>query len=184
MSSPVGAPYEIYGFEEDQTVCSPGTLYLSVDDLYDSYVWTCEYTGTIGNGQSTANVEIGFPYGTSASSFWVECLVTSCGQSYSIHRNGTVIDCYFRSSYTIYPNPAAEEINISFGDEQSNKENRVVKNYEVRIFNEKGKMVKSAKNTSGSSIITISTSDIENGTYFLHIIDGKEIIKKQIIIQH
>ncbi|HXH99675.1 MAG TPA: T9SS type A sorting domain-containing protein [Sphingobacteriaceae bacterium] len=155
--------------------------------MYDSYLWTCEYTGTIGNGQSTANVEIEFPYGTSTSSFWVECRVTSCGQSYSIHRNGTVNNCYYRTSYTIYPNPASQELNISFGDtqSQSNKEKTgVKKDFEVKIFNDKGKVVRSAKNNSNSNLITLNTSDIENGIYSLHIIDAKEVIKKQIIIQH
>ncbi|WP_449438296.1 T9SS type A sorting domain-containing protein [Pedobacter steynii] len=32
--------------------------------------------------------------------------------------------------------------------------------------------------------MSINTSDIPNGTYFLHIFQGKEIIKKQIIIRH
>ncbi|MEJ7692691.1 T9SS type A sorting domain-containing protein [Daejeonella sp.] len=82
--------------------------------------------------------------------------------------------------YSIYPNPAADEIRVS----SSAKSVPNTKDYEIRLYNEGGKVLKSLRSNPKVSETRMNTQDIPNGTYFLHIIEGKEVTKKQIIINH
>ncbi|MBB6237545.1 hypothetical protein HDC90_002167 [Pedobacter sp. AK013] len=46
-------------------------------------------------------------------------------------------------------------------------------------------MVKEAKTDwQNPQEILLHVSDLKNGTYFLHVFKGKDVIKKQIIISH
>jgi hypothetical protein len=108
-----------------------------------------------------------------------------------------VIDCEgFRSStvtaqYTAYPNPANSSFTVALNeniatDSKTTTTANVEKTdklFEVRILNKNGQVLKSLKN-NGKRKMTFDTSDIPYGTYILHIIDGKNTIKKQIIINH
>ncbi|MBC7912801.1 MAG: hypothetical protein H7Y07_01645 [Pyrinomonadaceae bacterium] len=40
------------------------------------------------------------------------------------------------------------------------------------------------RNSSDKNSVTLDTRDIPTGTYYLHIHDNKELLKKQIIINH
>jgi hypothetical protein len=96
-------------------------------------------------------------------------------------------------SFNAYPNPANNTISISVNESNTkntntntavnNKLESTSKDFEARIYNAKGKILKAAKNI-GKREIKFDTSDIPTGTYYLHIFDEKNIIKKQIIINH
>ncbi|TAF46631.1 MAG: T9SS C-terminal target domain-containing protein [Sphingobacteriales bacterium] len=58
------------------------------------------------------------------------------------------------------------------------------KQFEISLYNDKGKVVTQHKNRAGNKDITLNTQHLPNGTYFLHIKEGNETIKKQIIKQH
>ncbi len=55
--------------------------------------------------------------------------------------------------------------------------------FEVKLYNEKGEVLIAAKSEEGKRI-SFSTQNIANGTYYIHILEGKKIIKKQVIIRH
>jgi hypothetical protein len=94
-------------------------------------------------------------------------------------------------SFTYYPNPANNELIVSYLNNpeelQSPSEfavSKEVKDFEIELYDDNGKKVKSTKNNPNEKDIIINTQNLPNGNYFLHILDGKEIFKKQIIIQH
>jgi hypothetical protein len=87
--------------------------------------------------------------------------------------------------YTYSPNPASDVLTVEFKyKEDINKEKRVKKNFEVKLINDRSKVLGFEKNMTEENKITLDTRELPNGTYFLHIIEGKNKIEKQIIIQH
>lgn len=123
--------------------------------------------------------------------FYYQCEVTQpCG--IDLYR-GVAYNTYCGSSFAnnslvAYPNPANSELNIDIKNLSSDMDVTDVpgnsyENYKVSLYNEKGKVLKSGISIKGK--IKISTADIPNGIYFLHVINGDDIIKKQkIIINH
>lgn len=91
-------------------------------------------------------------------------------------------------AFMYYPNPAADELNISYGsfDKQSAaaaKSEQSDGPFRVRLFNNKSQVLTEVNSRKGEAI-RIDTKDIPDGTYFLHLIKGKETEKKQVIIRH
>lgn len=96
--------------------------------------------------------------------------------------------CFYNYVYRIYPNPADNEITVSYdGIEtettgaQSKKAPK--KEFEVELLNNKGEKVRIGKSNGNGSLI-LNTQAIPEGNYYLHILDGNKIIKKQVIIGH
>ncbi|MGB4776353.1 MAG: T9SS type A sorting domain-containing protein [Daejeonella sp.] len=89
-------------------------------------------------------------------------------------------------NFNIYPNPANSELTVSFSipSTGADKEKKVMRDFEIKLLDEQGRIVREAKNPANSRDIRVDTREIANGTYFLHIINGKEVIKKQVIIKH
>ncbi|TAG99720.1 MAG: T9SS C-terminal target domain-containing protein [Sphingobacteriales bacterium] len=97
------------------------------------------------------------------------------------------------SNYSFYPNPANTQLTISAAPTTS-KNSDVAKSetlqtsdnkqFEVVLYDDKGKKLAQQKNDTKNKDIEINTQNIPNGTYFLHIFEGKEITIKQIVIQH
>ena len=81
--------------------------------------------------------------------------------------------------YSYYPNPADGELIISYDTGKKTK-----KDFEVKLLDSKGRVLSQGKNNSDDNKIHIDTRNIVEGTYFLHISEGKNLIKKQIIIKH
>lgn len=87
--------------------------------------------------------------------------------------------------FLVYPNPAANELKVTYQNMQS--EDAVVSesiNYIVELYNANGVLqpVSQIQNLQGDKLI--NTSTLPNGIYFLHIKQGDQLIKKQVIIQH
>jgi len=55
--------------------------------------------------------------------------------------------------------------------------------FEAKLLNQKGEVLLQGKNKKGAKVV-LKTKGIPNGTYYLHILDGKEVITNQIIIKH
>ena len=93
-------------------------------------------------------------------------------------------------SVVIYPNPADNTMTVTNNnipavtDAAGNSTGIVPQSYQIIVYNSNGNVLTSAQNTNGNSSITFATADIANGYYFLHIIQGSNVIEKQIIIQH
>ncbi|MFD2731567.1 T9SS type A sorting domain-containing protein, partial [Pedobacter alpinus] len=105
--------------------------------------------------------------GACGTSDWVETEVESLDCSMNNYRTG---------NFNIYPNPANNELNLEFQNYSNTRE--------IKILNDKGDILISSQTKKGEKTLKLNTKDLKNGTYYLHITDGKETIKKQIIIAH
>lgn len=56
--------------------------------------------------------------------------------------------------------------------------------YHLKLYDDKGRVLAAVRSSGKNKETKIDTREIPNGNYFLHITDGRNIIKKQIIIQH
>lgn len=72
---------------------------------------------------------------------------------------------------SIYPNPVAEQVNISVED---------YNNTTLEIYNLLGEVVKSTKLNSHNTQINVS--DLNNGTYIVRIMNGQKVATKKVII--
>ncbi len=91
------------------------------------------------------------------------------------------------SAHHFAPNPVDDELKVYYTEEMIQEFNRLntsLPEFEIRLYNEKGLQVISQQSREGEPLITIDTRDLANGYYFLHIQQGDQITKKQIIIQH
>jgi len=122
----------------------------------------------------------------------------ACGTTSTQGSAGAYSPCRStNSTIASYPNPADKEMNVQYQAENSStaSENKKIltsdavsspssaKSYNVILYNDKGKILRSSKSEKGEAV-KLNTADIPNGNYFLHILEGKETTKKQVIIQH
>lgn len=88
---------------------------------------------------------------------------------------------------SVYPNPANTQLNIEYlyNDKNYVSSNKNVKlSKEITLLNDKGIALKTSVMGEEDSKLILDISKIPNGSYYLHITEGKETIKKQIIIKH
>lgn len=110
--------------------------------------------------------------------------INSCGTSPQTYVYVAAPDC--TTSYTVFPNPSSSVLIISYKDRNTNASlvKAQKREFEIKLYNNASRLLRSAVNIDKSNKITLETSGIPNGTYYLHITEGKKVIKKQIIIQH
>jgi hypothetical protein len=149
------------------------------------------FSNVIGTGSSSI-ISIPFSYTSPVCVLKVDYDLP-CGritQSIAIYNT-----CYTQplGTFSVYPNPANNTLKIS--NEITSSATQVnadlpldmpttSTNFEVKLFDDKAKLVLNDDNLSESKEVILDTQKIPNGTYYLHITQGKDIIKKQIIIQH
>ncbi len=113
---------------------------------------------------------------------------TNCGRVFQhVYFHNTCEDN--NNNYRIYPNPANDVLTVSFeskeeastSEKQDNLKDK--KDYKVELLNNKGEKFL-ISNSNGNKSLILNTRSIPNGIYFLHITEGKNTIKKQIVIDH
>jgi hypothetical protein len=86
----------------------------------------------------------------------------------------------FISNISVYPNPVADVLKISFKSSRSSKAM-------ISLFNNIGKQVYSQESNvePGNNLFTIDvrSKSIESGIYFVQIIAEKEVLTKKVIIK-
>ncbi|WEK19818.1 MAG: S8 family serine peptidase [Candidatus Pedobacter colombiensis] len=161
--------------------------YIIINDTYPNIIYQDSVTVSTSSNYRylPKNLEPGF-YNLEAwvtggpcneSSEWYEVWfeVTSCG-SY-----GPIV---------VYPNPSNTELKIRY--QTTDKSGKAIitttekdtQNFSVKLLNKLGKVLKEGKTTLMSKDITLQVADLPNDTYFLHIYEGKNITKKQVVIWH
>ena len=118
-------------------------------------------------------------------------VTTACGQVMYLDDRNLYVSVYPSGyfSYKFSPNPASNELNIYYekSTNYSSSYNLIEKidkrTFEAKLIDNQNNILRVAKSKIDDRIV-FNTSDIPNGTYFLHVKEGKEIIKQQIIIQH
>lgn len=87
--------------------------------------------------------------------------------------NGFLGQTENQSEVKIYPNPADNVLKINLlNDKEGN----------VKVYNLQGQLIQNI--TISSNQIELNTSSLENGVYFIDIIQGNEKVTKKIIVQH
>jgi hypothetical protein len=92
--------------------------------------------------------------------------------------------------FNIYPNPSYGELNVEYlahGNETfaTNKTDEAKRplslSFRVEVYNGSEKMVLCSESIENK--IQLDTKNLQPGTYFLHIISGKDVLRKQILIK-
>jgi hypothetical protein len=165
-----------------------------------NYNWYLEV-----NNQPTTLIGTGlqlnhYPMAPCSPTTFYRCQVTTaCGLSiyrgyaYNTYCSGTGSSSFSSESVTAYPNPSDNSMtivnnNISTGQNvasgAANTSMLTAQKYSVTLFDNKSRVLVSSQNKNGDAAITISTSNIPNGIYFLHIKQGSTTIKKEVIVKH
>ena len=79
------------------------------------------------------------------------------------------------SNLVLYPVPANNELIMEFDN---------IADYNVTVFNTLGQRVGLSKNVESSNKVTLNTSGLSNGMYFVSVDNGSEKVTKQIIVSH
>lgn len=161
-------------------------LEFEVDPLVDavSYTWYNDNTylaTTTDPYYSTYNWSCG------DHRIYVQASTASCGNSDLGGGEYYWGLCTNNYRLTVYPNPANTETTVEYqetGEAKGTKSEAFKKEFKVKLYNEKGDILAEHSNEKNAKKVSIDTKNLKNGIYYLHIIDGKEIIKKQIVVEH
>lgn len=177
-------------------VC-PGSLYTYTANVpgghYPGYGYTWTYpSGWMNNGQNQNQIILQTPrysmtYGT------VRVSVTSCNGS-SGYSGITVYPGGGCPHYfTIYPNPASDNITITMIDNSlSNTDTTFVNqnipnasiptNFTVKIYNSQSALISSVKRNGLN--FSVPLTNMRDGTYIVEVSDGKTSTTQTLIVKH
>lgn len=165
-------------------VC-PGSILLSfpgVQNLQASLI----FGGPIGPQVYGTNIHWDFPmynyYSTISMRVEYDLPCGHIVQTINFNKN-----CNSNYIYSIYPNPTDSELTINSEDQisktEASTENISTQKFMAELINNFGEKIRVGDNLGGKNIV-LDTRNIPSGTYFLHITDENQVIKKQIIINH
>lgn len=158
-------------------------------DPATTYSWvTNSQSGTVSKTFSGKTATVTLSSGSSIN--FTANANNTCGST------STSFSCYNYSSYSMVasPNPASQTLTIKAAlvDVTANvatlnaNEKLLtiadINSIPISLIDKNGRVVSSGKLTNEG--ITFSLDKIPNGTYFLHIAEGKDLIEKKIFIQH
>ena len=81
----------------------------------------------------------------------------------------------------VYPNPASEELVLEWRTDAGGEISGETEGYEFDIYDSRGMKVLSGN--SRSSLYRIDIRGLKNGLYYIHILDSKGLVRKQIKIE-
>lgn len=200
LSKSVTAGFVIQAIQHEagtNTICA-GSInnYFSIAEVAGAtnYNWTVYPVPASYNidGNGTRNITFGTNNpGTYALRLAV---TTACGTANANELSLTVLnsndpECGFFRSFVIYPNPAGDELRVINTDDRmqsslADGSGIETGSYHLKLYDNKGKVLAAVRSSGKNKETKIDTREIPNGNYFLHIIQGKNMIKKQVIIQH
>ncbi|MBN9380165.1 MAG: S8 family peptidase [Chitinophagaceae bacterium] len=115
-----------------------------------------------------------------------------CGMSTAIYNlDMQVHTCLMSSSnYNIYPNPAANELRVTYKPAAAKKQMQVSEDtpagtFTIMLSDLSGRVLKTAKSRNGEGNVIIDIHNIPNGTYFITIIsNNNERVQEKVVILH
>jgi hypothetical protein len=165
---------------------APLTLhYYIIDPVYGAFY---QHAVTVINQSGTLSLPASLPVGA----YNLELYLTTGGgycNNTSIEYEGNLeyANCNSYAKLAVYPNPASTELTISYPVNEKNgipNNTNTPKDFKIKLLNNKGQILKSAASGKAGSKVVLPVSDIPNGTYFLHLQQGNNLTRQQIIVQH
>jgi subtilisin family serine protease len=88
----------------------------------------------------------------------------------------------FRFAYS--PNPTSDNLDVTAIPTEDNKDLTVASSidFEAKLIDQDGKVAREGKNLNKEKKITLDVKGLKAGTYFLHIVSGKQVEKHQIVV--
>ncbi len=175
------APQMVYGIDSVD-VYKLTTSTFTIDEMADvsDYNFTIDpdIAGAITNDGPTATVSWNADF---VGNVFIRATgINDCGEGdYSTAKtvivyNSVGINDFMASKWSVYPNPATNEIYVDARE--------IAGDYEITIFNTVGALIlnASAKNTNGTTTVDVST--LENGIYFVSVTTDEGSSMKKIMI--
>lgn len=168
----VSGSYPVVSLSGGPTVCSGSTTPLTGSSGGTSQ-WYLNGAIIPGATSNVYNATLGGVYNM------IKTNLNGCADSAATGLTLTVINCSgvdeksVLEMLSIYPNPAHDNVNISFGNTNGNRN--------VRIVDALGKTVLTLMSANTSSV-TINTKNWNNGMYLIHISDEDHTITKRLAI--
>jgi hypothetical protein len=183
ITSIPGTPGNISGPNQ---ACTNQTVAYSINAVSGAttYLWTAPAGSTIASGQGTTSVTVTF--GTSSGTLSVRA-GNACGYGNPKNKSITV-NCTQRPELstaaeaqhaTLYPNPATENVTVTFNTSQASQ-------YTIRLIDMTGRIIFSEKGKSaeGSNRLEFGVADYAKGVYcFILEQEGTPIITQRLIIE-
>lgn len=87
--------------------------------------------------------------------------------------------------FKIYPNPANSIVHVEAVQEDAvtASKNKAPQGYSVKLFNDKGLLLKTLDNKTGSGKATFNTAFLPPGTYYVHITRNGKVVTRQLFIR-
>jgi hypothetical protein len=158
---------------------------------YNWAIYPIANTYITGNGSRFVNIQCFTP-----GSYSITCEITTpCGIVYGAEYAqsvgtpdgmGNCTEGGGASAFRIYPNPSNTQITVTNSEKDKTGINKSVskpKPFDYKIYNKFGNVLRSGRSVNGEDA-SINVQNIPDGTYFIHISHDKELIRKQIIVQH
>ena len=163
---------------------SLSTAYYSVDPVFNAnyYHWTVPAGAVIVIGEGTPDITVDF---MGASSGNVTCRAeNTCGKSSTVAKAITVNACRLSNGeesamqLTAYPNPANDNITISFSSEGSEM-------YSIRMYDMTGRLIVDQTNQSSTGVNKqeINLQNISNGLYNLVVTRGEVTERLRVVVE-
>jgi hypothetical protein len=172
-----------FTYELNETPAFPLTLHYYIIDPVDGNIYN--HTTSITSQTGTYSLPESLPVGSNYNlEVWVSG-GTCNAESQWFEVSMEYANCNTFARMMVYPNPANTELTISPEPTETNsKLKKTQPEFGVTLFDNKGRILKKAKNAIGSEKIVLPVADVPNGTYYLHIKEGKSFSRRQVIIQH
>lgn len=148
-----------------------------------NYDWTYP-SGWIFQYAGASTIQLYVP--TNYTSYGAVRVSVNNGCGSSSYTGVTVFPCNYMGAgdFLIYPNPSdSGELNVEFIETKNMSEGGQLTEviFNVELYDSQEKLVRTAESRSGK--VNLDTNNLQPGTYFLHIHNGKEVLTKQIIVK-
>lgn len=146
--------------------------------------WTMVYNGITDTAYVSASVTKKTVYKTGLGLVSYTYLINGASENYTVlYYSSLATPCgkpqpmsineFDKDKISIYPNPAADEIQIQLPTND---------NYSLQMYNALGQLVKSKAVTTNKT--SIAVSDLPNGVYYISISGEGLTYHKQLVIEH
>ncbi|RZK99424.1 MAG: T9SS type A sorting domain-containing protein, partial [Pedobacter sp.] len=179
----VGVPVPAININMYHSVCTGGTDWEASFEVTPvipnlQYIWIYNGVELPASSSSTFST-YEFPANPITLNLRVK---TSCGVSPKLLTYDATYYPPCPSGWLISPNPSTTEFEVSKSFSNAARSTDEKQIFKVQLIDNKGRILSNSNSVSGSAKINVES--ISNGTYFIHIFQGKEVVKKQVIVRH